>query len=100
MSTLLLNTHQPASRKPTNLHQCTKQPSRKKLYVSDSLVKLVDARRVECKLDGRLDAPVAGQYMGGHPGSAYTNLPGSKGAKYKEANLKQRLQHLILDGFS
>ena len=52
-------------------------------------MKLVDARRVECKLD----APVAGQYVGGHPGSAYTNLPSSKGTKYKEANLKQRLQH-------
>ena len=31
---------------------------------------------------------------------AATRAPGSKGTKYKEANLKQRLQHLILDGFS
>ena len=73
-------------------------PPKCTLYLSDSLVKSIDARRVERELGGRLDAgqaPVAGRQPGGHPARAYTTLPGSRGAKYKEACLQQRLPQLL-----
>ena len=71
---------------------------KKTLYVSDSLVKCVDTRRVERELGGRLDAGqacVAGQQADGHPGRAYTTLQGSRGAKFSNASLEQRIPHLM-----
>ena len=64
------------------------------LYISDSLGKSVDIRRVEQELCGRLDAGqccVAGRQAGGHPERAYTTLQGSRGSKFSNTSLEQRL---------
>ena len=80
------------------LKKLEEKKSKKTLYVSDSLVKSVDTQRVERELGGRLDAgqaSVAGRQGGGHPGRAYTTLQGSRGAKFANASLDQRLPHLM-----
>ena len=61
-------------------------------------MKSVDTQRVERELGGRLDAgqaSVASRQGGGHPGRAYTTLQGSRGAKFANASLDQRLPHLM-----